>query len=778
MINEMFPDFERKPVTLPNFNYQPEHKITPAVSIVTPFYDPGGVFIETVRSVLQQSFQNFEWIIVNDNSSDQKSLELLKETTLADKRVKVINNKTNHGPSKARNQGVKEAKADYVFFIDADDLIEPTTVEKYYLFLHYHPDYDVVNSWGLGFSAQQYFWRGSLDDPKLFLEENRVTTCFMSRKSLFNEHCFEESFVHGFEDWDFWLRILSGGSKGFTIKEYLFWYRRNDHAKKWENWDNGKKQQDFKKYIQDTYTSKVSLLPANNPDLDAAYAIQAIRPVSRECGNVLKKSKSKQRMLCVFPWLNMGGSDKFNLDFIEGLAKDWEITIVNTLKSNNEWMPMFSKFTPDIFSLFNLAGLHDYYKLMAYLVESRRPDVILVSNSLYGYWSLPVIKQLFPHIPVVDYIHCEDFGWLNGGYPRINTMYSTVLDRTIVSSHQLKNFIYSLSETRKSECPIDVCYTNIDPEKVKKNPSKRASLRKEWQIPDDFEVLIYPVRFVEQKQPFVLAEALKKLKARTHRFVCLAIGDGPLFADFKTYLKENGIEDKVWCLGTLTNSEVLNCMDASDIFFLPSLYEGIALSMYEAMAKELVVVGAQVGGQAELVKDGSGFLIKPSTPAQEADEYADILYRLVEDKKLKKSLQEKSRSIIEKEFPIRSMYEKMDSVLKQVIQEKRKEATITPESYIQMMNHFLNTESVSNMLWAELSYVRKSAQSHNVTMPTNMLEELNWFRAQHETLKEWYRKEYEVLPLWYKRFGHIIKVFKGQRSAASLFKKSRENNMN
>jgi glycosyltransferase involved in cell wall biosynthesis len=772
MINEKYQDFGKIPVSSGYFKYKLENQsLPPVVSIITPFYNTGKIFTETVNSILHQSFQSFEWIIVNDNSSDEESLSLLDSLSKSDPRIKVFNNSINYGPSGARNQGIKAASTEYLFFIDADDLIEHTTIEKYFLLLNTQNEYDFVNSWGLGFGEQQYFWRGDFSSPQLFLEENRVTTCFMAQKSLFTTTRFEEEIKHGFEDWDFWLQVLSEGKSGFTIKEYLFWYRRTDFTKKWENWDNGEKQNNFKKQIKHKYGERLKTRHNINQDLDAGYNITKTDVINIEPVNVLHKEN--KRILCIFPWLNLGGSDKFNLDAIEGLVKKgWEVTITTTLKSNNEWMPLFSNWTSDIFPLPDLAAVKNYYKILFYLVQSRKPDVILISNSLYGYWAIPFLKNVFPNIPIVDYIHCEDFNWMNGGYPRVNTMFSTLLDKTIVSSNQLKQFIYSLSDGRERECVIDVCYTNIDHHKVKKDIATRDMLRQQYSIPDHFDVIIYPVRFVEQKQPFVMAETMKKLKAKTNNFICLAIGDGPLFNDFKAYIKENDIEDKVWCLGAQTNEEVLKYMDASDIFFLPSLYEGIALSMYEALAKELVVVGAVVGGQAELVTDKVGYLIHPSNPVTEADQYCNIIFNLIINKEHKALLQKRSRETITRSFGISEMYDRLDTSLSNVIKsrENHYNSDINPESYIQLLNHFLNTESISNLLWNEITYLKSGLTDKIGVVTGSNIEDINWIRSQHDIIKEWYRQEYEVLPLWYKRFGHILKVLKGKRKISSLLK--------
>ena len=88
-----------------------------------PVYNCERFLKESIKSVLVQSFQNWELIAVNDGSTDN-SLSLLKDFHLQDKRIQIINLKKNRGLSYARNQGVKIAKGKYLFFLDSDDFLQ------------------------------------------------------------------------------------------------------------------------------------------------------------------------------------------------------------------------------------------------------------------------------------------------------------------------------------------------------------------------------------------------------------------------------------------------------------------------------------------------------------------------------------------------------------------------------------------------------------------------------------------------------------------------------
>lgn len=97
-------------------------------SFVVPVYNTSKYLKRCIDSLINQSYENFEIILVNDGSTDN-SLDILKEYKKKDKRIKIINQK-NQGLSMARNNGVKKTTADYILFVDSDDYIDLNTLEE------------------------------------------------------------------------------------------------------------------------------------------------------------------------------------------------------------------------------------------------------------------------------------------------------------------------------------------------------------------------------------------------------------------------------------------------------------------------------------------------------------------------------------------------------------------------------------------------------------------------------------------------------------------------
>lgn len=763
MISPVNPEYGKTPVNcLKNFNYTfHSDKVIPEVSIITPFYNTGEIFLETVDCVLNQSFQNFEWIIINDCSKDARSIEILSGLATKDPRIKILNNKENLGPGACRNVGITISKGNFLFFVDSDDLIEQTIIEKYWLFLKINNQYSFCNAWHVGFGAENYIWKKGFDHGKAMLYENVIQPTFLAKRSLFDSVKFDESIKDGFEDWDFWLRCAVNGHWGFTIPEILYWYRRTPNTvNKWKNWDMGEKMEKFKAKLVEKYYEPIK---NNFPEPQLSSFLRGLdvgKPVFDNLHvNPLPKS-NKKRLLFIVPWMAMGGADKFNLDLIQGLIKsnNWEVTIITTQQSDNAWYTEFAKYTSDIFVLHNYTKEFFYVQILEYLINSRTPDSILISNSEIGYYLTPYIKSNFPGIALFDYNHMEESYWNNGGHPRQSVIYQSIFDKNIVSSEHLKQWM--ANEGAKKE-KIEVVYTSSDFKTIKKSDSVRTELREKWGVDDDFCVIVFSGRLTHQKQPYLLLDSIKEVSKKHKNGFALAIaGDGPDMESLKKWVSSNNLNNKIWFLGALSNEDNLKVLQAGDIFYLPSLWEGISLAIYEAMTLELPIVCANVGGQKELVTPENGFLVARSDPATETKKYADILLQLIQDPARRKALGQKSRQIIEKKFGIERMWAKMDQVL-----------STTPPVYTQLELNAMN--QLLRQTYALLFFERKLADElwHNGYLQLNGNKSNNGKQQLPNDPSSyfWHYSNYEILPRWYKQVAHVIKILNGKRNWKSIY---------
>lgn len=664
MIDPLKPDYGNTPASdvRPDFQYRLwDEKLEPVVSICTPYYNTGPVIHETAKSIFLQTLQQWEWIIFNDGSSDPEALEALNVYRSLDRRIKVIDAETNRGLPGARNGAIAGATTDYIYMIDSDDLIEPTALEKSYWFLKTHPEYAFVSGYSIGFGATEYLWTRGFHERDAFLYENLATGRCMLRKSVHTEvGRHDEESKGGWDDWDFWLRCANRGYWGSVIPEYLDWYRwRPNHVQKWSDWSTKEAQQKFKEDLRRKYPD---LYAGKFPKIDEKWPVPyETVPDETPTVNHLEKSKVQKRALILVPWFTMGGADKFTLDLLKQMSdRGWQVTLVATLRGGDlTWMPEFAKYTPDIFVLHNFLRPVDHPRFLRYLMESRRPDLVMVTQSELGYLLLPYLRASYPSATYVDFTHIEEEYWKNGGYPRYAVGCQSLLDMNMVTSEHLKGWMVKRGADPKK---IEVSYINVDPDLWCRKDEKREWMRGNYGIAENEVVVMFAGRITAQKQPRVLAGTIKRLAEQASSFRFIIAGDGEDGPWFREYLKKHHLQGKVVMLGSVRSDAVRDHMMAADIFFLPSLWEGIALSVYESMSMGLAVVGANVGGQRELVTSDCGIMIERSTEQEEIEEYAEVLKKLIADPAACRTMGARARSRIEKHFRLEQMGDRMISL--------------------------------------------------------------------------------------------------------------------
>ncbi len=116
---------------------------TPKVSVVIPAYNAMTYLPETITSVLQQTYTDFEVVVVNDGSTDKIEEWIVQ---ISDPRIKLVS-QANLGLAGARNTGIRESQGKYLAFLDADDLWEPTKLEKQVKILEKNPEVGLVYTW-------------------------------------------------------------------------------------------------------------------------------------------------------------------------------------------------------------------------------------------------------------------------------------------------------------------------------------------------------------------------------------------------------------------------------------------------------------------------------------------------------------------------------------------------------------------------------------------------------------------------------------------------------
>lgn len=201
-------------------------------SIIIPCYNVEKYISKTIESVLNQTFDNFELILINDGSKD-KTREIIEFYEKQDKRIKVIN-KTNEGVSKTRNLGIKLAKGEYLYFLDGDDCIENNLLrEANLIFQNKKVDmfsfgYDVKDKLNIkAYNNIKYNKKifNSKELLKYFLkrEISQSICSFIIKKELIEKLNFNDKLITG-EDLDFQMRLLLKNDFNVFYDSFLYFH--------------------------------------------------------------------------------------------------------------------------------------------------------------------------------------------------------------------------------------------------------------------------------------------------------------------------------------------------------------------------------------------------------------------------------------------------------------------------------------------------------------------------------------------------------------------------
>ncbi len=195
----------------------------PAVSIVMPVYNEEKYIEDTIRSILNQIFTDFEFIIVDDGSTDG-TRESLDRFARQDERMIIIA-QAHLGVAASRNNGMDNARGKYIAVIDAGDLADPDRLKKQCEFLERNGDISIVGTWAYWINERKEIiakWKTprAVDRTNLYQTGGAIHPTIMLRRELFTQIGRYE--VHpAAEDIEFYLRAAKSGAKIANLPEFL-----------------------------------------------------------------------------------------------------------------------------------------------------------------------------------------------------------------------------------------------------------------------------------------------------------------------------------------------------------------------------------------------------------------------------------------------------------------------------------------------------------------------------------------------------------------------------
>lgn len=224
----------------------------PKVSVVIPCYNQVEFLEEAITSVKNQTYKDYEIIIVNDGSTEDDAIDLIN--AFASFNIFIIHD-INKGVSAARNKGICVAKGKYILPLDADDAIHPNYLEEAIEILENNKHIEIV------MTGVKYFGVMTHEEflPKYSRRQHLMQNLFLNtslfRKETFNNvGGYDENFKIGWEDWDFYLRLITDDNQIAIINKCYCLYRIKESSRNADLVDEKRylvEQQLFTKYFNE-----------------------------------------------------------------------------------------------------------------------------------------------------------------------------------------------------------------------------------------------------------------------------------------------------------------------------------------------------------------------------------------------------------------------------------------------------------------------------------------------------------------------------------------------
>lgn len=596
-----------KTIKVPNETWP---KNTPLVTIVSPFYNQGAFIQETVDSILAQTYQDFEYIIVNDGSDEQnsKALDVFK-----DDRITIVTNPENMGkgsPAAARNKGVSMAKGKYVICLDSDDTLDPTYIEKALIVAESDPNVSLVSSDTQTFGASDEIMRYVDYDAQNLINNNMVTTAALFKKDAWTATKGYKTDI-GYEDWEQWIHMAELGYFGRRIPETLFHYRTAAQSRYIDDKKKHQVTMGAIRSLHGNYHNLVKTIQKQNRRKILISDSQTALLNLQNQKTYLQPRNSHPNVMLAVPWLTFGGAETLILNFCKEIGHSFNLSIVTGLQSDHEWEHKFKDLTTSIYHLANLFNDKKLYlEFMSNYITTRDIDILHIIHTDFVFNFLPELKRRHPKLKVIVTMFNDRVEHFEKSVDAEKHVDKFTSDNHKVGQHYI-DLIGDSDRVVIIPNGID-CVTNFNPALFNRE-EERSRLNLEI---DDIAVF-FVGRISPEKNPDVFLKAAKEVTDKSSAVKFFVIGDGPIKPMVEDMVESIG-KDSVRYLGY--QSEIARYLSSADIFVLPSSIEGFPLSILEAMAMRLAIISSDVGAVAEVLDNGAdGIIVTPGVVSEITD---------------------------------------------------------------------------------------------------------------------------------------------------------------
>lgn len=221
-----------------------DNNLKPKVSIIMAAYNCESTIIESIESIINQTFTEWEFIICDDGSTDNTYKIIESYAQKYPNKIIAIRNKENSKLPYSLNHCLEYAKGEYVARMDADDKCYPERIAKQYMFLQEHPEFDVVGTGMTCFDDKkitgQRFPAINPGPENIGLGVPFFHATIMMKKQVYKElkGYSLKKYVLRCEDVDLWIRFFGSGFKGANLQETLYYVREDIVASKRRTFKN------------------------------------------------------------------------------------------------------------------------------------------------------------------------------------------------------------------------------------------------------------------------------------------------------------------------------------------------------------------------------------------------------------------------------------------------------------------------------------------------------------------------------------------------------------
>jgi glycosyltransferase involved in cell wall biosynthesis len=341
----------------------------------------------------------------------------------------------------------------------------------------------------------------------------------------------------------------------------------------------------------------------------------------------------------------IGGLDVYIRNVVQNADSDFEFVVIHGPDDNNETITNSS------------------HRVKCYSVPMYRK--LSFMNDVKALWQmLKIIRREKP-----DVIHCHSakggtLGRIAGFLTGVRTLYTPHAFSFLSTPNKIVRSIYLMIERAtsfnsyllacsESECQIGLKQVKYDNAHalVWHNAIPCVEERCDSPIPAKGKYVCYMARPCYQKNPFFLVKVIKAVHERMPElgFCLLGVGfHSPNANDLKTEIDKAGVGDCVTVFPWLSHEECLNYIRGAELYFSVSRYEGMSLSVLEAMSLGKAIVASNVFGNCDCIDNGRNGYLLPF----DANLFADAIIQLVQDDDLRHSFEQESRKIFLQRFSI------------------------------------------------------------------------------------------------------------------------------